>query len=209
MIEFKDPNLERYLRELSTDRDELLIEMESFAARLNFPIVGPLVGQLLHIITLISRARDIIEIGSGFGYSALWFARALPPGGKITCSEYDDAKIKRAHEYIRRARLSSRIRFIQGDGMSVLEKSRKKYDIIFNDGEKSRYPDVFALALKKLRKNGMLISDNVLWSGRVSQPDGDEATESIKEYNRQIFSTPGFISSIIPIRDGVSISVKV
>jgi caffeoyl-CoA O-methyltransferase len=208
MIEFKNNDLEAYLNGLAMPGDDILAEMESFAAQRQFPIVGPQVGRLLYIFTRSTGARNIFEIGSGFGYSALWFARALPPGGKITCSEFDPANIKLAKDYFRKAQLSSRVRFVQDDGISVLGRSRKKYDIIFNDGEKKRYPEVLELSLRKLRKNGLLISDNVLWSGKVTRPDNDESTERIREYNERIFKEPSFRSVIVPVRDGISISIK-
>jgi caffeoyl-CoA O-methyltransferase len=189
MIEFKNNELEAYLNGLAMPGDDILAEMESFASQRQFPIVGPQVGRFLYIITRSSDAREIFEIGSGFGYSALWFARALPPGGKIICSEFDSANITLAKEYFRKAQLSSKVRFVQDDGISVLERSRKKYDIIFNDCEKKRYPEILDLSLKKLRKNGLLINSkdqgiqrtNIQRAG-VSQRDSSVTGRHIDKY---------------------------
>ncbi len=208
MIEFASSNMHDYLDRHAHDRASVFTEMESIARRLDFPIVGPLVGQFFYCLVRLSGAKEVFEIGSGFGYSALWFAAALPRGGKVTCTEFNPENIRRGKEYAKRLKVTSKIEFYEGDGKELLGKSRKKYDIIFNDGQKEDYPGIIGLALKKLRYSGMLISDNVLWSGRVAGEEDDKATESIREYNRLIFSTSGLRSSIIPLRDGVAVSVK-
>ncbi len=202
-------NLEKYLDIHIMDRHFIFKEMERYADENDFPIVGPQVGQLLYILTRISNARKVFEIGSGFGYSALWFGLGMKDTGTVVCTEHSEENINRAQEYLRSVDiLRSTLTFHRGNGIDILSKSNDHYDIIFNDANKEDYPKVFDTAKSKLKKNGLLISDNVLWHGQVTEPEQDHKTAGVVEYNKAIFNSDNFFSSIIPIRDGVSVSVK-
>lgn len=202
-------NLNKYLDAHVMNRHFVFMEMERYAAEKDFPIIGPLVGQLLYILAKISNANTVFEVGSGFGYSALWFALAMGKNGMVICTEYNDENINRAQEYLRNVDiLRASIDFRKGNGIEILTASDDQYDIIFNDANKEDYPKISEIAKSKLKKNGMLISDNVLWHGQITDSRPDEKTAGVLEYNKAIFNSDEFFSSIIPIRDGVSVSIK-
>jgi caffeoyl-CoA O-methyltransferase len=202
-------NLEKYLGAHLMERHSVLKEMEHYAEKTGFPIVGPQVGQLLYILTSISHADNVFEVGSGFGYSALWFALAMNKNGNVVCTEYDQENIDRAHNYLGRVDTPrASVNFLMGDGIDILSGSTGQYDIIFNDASKEDYPKVLEIAASKLRKNGLLIADNVLWHGQVTDAEPDTKTAAVVEYNKALFNSNRFFSSIIPIRDGISVSIR-
>ena len=200
--------IEDYLNRITPQEDPILAEMEARAGETDFPIVGPLVGRLFHQLTQLSHSRRILELGSGFGYSAYWFGKALQDSGEIILTEFQEENLALAKDWFQRGEISSRATFHQGDALEILEGLDGEFDIIFNDVSKTHYPEVFKKAGPRLRSGGLLISDNVLWHGQVVESQPDEDTHSILEYNRLIFESPDFFSSIIPIRDGISISLK-
>ena len=207
-MDIVNPIIETYLQSLDPVSDPVLLEMQAFAAPRRFPIVGPLVGRLLYQIARMNGARRVYEMGSGFGYSAYWFARALGPGGVVYATDGSADHARRAQEWFAKAGLSDRLRFAVGDALDLIDQADGSFDIIFNDIDKEQYPQAFHKALPRLRPGGLLITDNVLWSGAVVADDGRESTRGVREYNRLIFESPGLVSSILPLRDGVSISLK-
>jgi len=200
--------IEDYLNRISPQEDPILAEMEARAGETDFPIVGPLVGRLLHQLVRMTGSRRILELGSGFGYSAYWFGKALEDSGEILLTEIQEENLSLARDWFQRGKISSRATFHQGDALEILEGLDGEFDIIFNDVSKTHYPEVFKKAGPRLRSGGLLISDNVLWKGQIVEGQPDENTQSILEYNRLIFESPEFFSCIIPIRDGISISLK-
>jgi len=207
-MEIVTASIEEYLTRITPQEDPILAEMEARASETDFPIVGPLVGRLLHQFVKIMDSRRILELGSGFGYSAYWFAQALEDSGEIILTEFQEENLALAKDWFQRGKIFSRATFHQGDALEILEGLDGEFDIIFNDVEKEHYPEVFKKAGPRLRSGGLLISDNVLWHGQVVEGQPDENTRGILEYNRLIFENPEFFSSIIPIRDGISISLK-
>ena len=202
------PAVEQYLSRASAVDDPLLSEMHGRARENNFPIVGPLVGRLLHQLAQLTGARRILELGSGFGYSAYWFASALDEGSELVLTEFSSQNLGLARQLFERAEMRCRISFHQGDALEIVRNLTGEFDIVFNDVDKYQYPEVFYSVADRVRKGGLLISDNVLWHGRVLQASSDDDTRGILEYTRLIFESPDFFSSIIPLRDGVSISLK-
>jgi len=182
--------------------------MRSYAKRREFPIVGPLVGRLLFQLTAVSGAKNVLELGSGFGYSAYWFAKAVGGDGSVTFTDASTENARMAADYFDRAGMRERLYILTGDALSVLGESRGGFDIIFNDIDKEYYPLVIDSAYEKLRKGGIFITDNVLWSGRVLTNDVSPATEGVREFTRRLLEHGGFFTSIIPLRDGLSVSVK-
>ncbi len=207
-MEITHPEIETYLKGLLPERHPVLTEMEAEAARRGFPIVGPLVGTLLALLTKAVGARDVLELGSGFGYSAFWFAQALPPEGRLVAIEQNPENVRAAEGYLGRAGLAEKVTFLAGDALTLMESKAGPFDIIFNDIDKHAYPEVPAKALPKLRAGGLLISDNNLWSGRVVGEPESDWTAGIQVYNRLVGSDPGLITTILPLRDGVSVSLK-
>lgn len=204
-----NPGIEDYIRSLYPRVHEVFYEMEKRAEGSDVKIVGPLVGRFLSQICLLQKPRNIFEMGSGFGYSALWFSLSLGGEGLITCTDWLEENGEAAREYFTRAGEARKLRFFCGDALDILANSDRKFDMIFNDIDKENYPRVIELAREKLNPGGMLITDNVLWGGRVLGGGGSESTEGILEFNRLLFSDPEFFSTVIPLRDGVAISVRV
>jgi caffeoyl-CoA O-methyltransferase len=208
-MDILDPSIEAYLKSLLPERHPVLVEMEAEAARRGFPIVGPLVGSLLELLARAIGARTVLELGSGFGYSALWFAQALPTDGHLIAFEGNPDNARDARAYLTRAGLEDRATFKTGDALELIEDEPGPFDIIFNDIDKDAYPEVPPKALRRLRTGGLLISDNALWSGRVTKPPADTWTAGLQAYNRLVASDPSLKTTIVPIRDGVSVSLKV
>lgn len=204
-----DPAIEEYMSSLCPRAPEVFSEMERRAEDGDVRIVGPLVGRFLSWTCLVSRPRRVFEMGSGFGYSALWMALSLEDGASVTCTDADPRNSELAGEYFARAGESAKLEFVVGDALETLGNRGGGFDMIFNDVDKELYPEAFALARRKLDPGGVLITDNALWHGRVVDDDGAESTRGVMEFNRLAFSDPGFVSAVIPLRDGLVLSVRV
>ena len=201
--------VEDYLYSMLPPRDEVLAEMEAEAAANKIPIVGPAVGRIFHQLAAISGAKTVFEMGSAIGYSTIWWARAIGDGGKVVYTDGDPKNAQRARGYFDRAGVSNRISVKTGDALELLSEQKQEFDIIFNDVDKDDYPRVFRLAGPRLRKGGLFITDNVLWSGRVAEKNPSEPrTKAILEFNRLLYNSPDFYTTILPIRDGVAVAVK-
>jgi predicted O-methyltransferase YrrM len=197
-----------YLHQLLPERDAVFREMEQIGKEKNFPIIGPLVGRLLCQLAGLTQARRIFELGSGYGYSAVWFSKGMMPDGKIVSTDGSQENAKMARRFFERAGISSRVDFKVGDALTLLDKESGPFDIILNDIDKHEYPQAFAMAVPKLRKGGLLITDNVLWHGRVVTGDRDPSTQGILKYNELAYTSRDVYTTIIPLRDGVAVSVK-
>ncbi len=201
--------VEDYLYSMLPPRDEVLAEMEAEAAKRKIPIVGPAVARILHQLALMARAKTVFEMGSAIGYSTIWWARAVGEGGLVFYTDGDRQNADQARGYFERAGVASRIRMKVGDALELLSEEKQEFDIIFNDVDKEDYPRVFRLALSRLRKGGLFVTDNVLWSGKVADPKNKEAsTKAILEFNRLLYGTPDLFTTILPIRDGVAVAIK-
>jgi caffeoyl-CoA O-methyltransferase len=201
--------VEQYLYSILPARDEVLMQIESEALKRDIPIVGPAVGRVLHQLALISGAKTVFELGSAIGYSTIWWARAVGDGGRVIYTDGDRKKADEARGYFERAGVANRITVRVGDALELLSEQKQEFDIIFCDIDKEDYPRAFRLALPRLRKGGLLVADNVLWSGRVAEKNPSEAsTKAILEFNRLLYSSPDLFTTILPIRDGVAVAVK-
>lgn len=203
-----DEKIQKYLVDLHPVADPVLAEMESLAAERDFPIVGKLVGRLLEICARLISARRVLELGSGFGYSAYWIAGGMPEGGRITLTERRPDNVALAQGFLGRKKFPVEIEYLQEDAMEVLRGSEDELDMIFCDMDKTGYPHVIDPAAARLRPGGILAVDNTLWSGRVVDRDVDDATRAIQVFNRLLLRDPRFRSTILPIRDGVALGVR-
>lgn len=202
------PAIDRYLHDLASPRDEILREMEVLAAERNFPIVGPAAGRLLHLMTRVVGARRVLELGSGFGYSAYWFARAVDAGGLVVLTDASADLAAEAAEFLERGGLRDRTRIEVGNALEVADRIGGTFDIVFNDIDKQDYPEVLERAATALRPGGLLISDNMLWFGTVLEDDASEpSTRGVQELTRMLYDAPEFETVLIPIRDGITVSV--
>ena len=202
------PEIETYLSRYTRRPYPIFQEMEMQAERENFPIVGPLVGPLLSLLAKTVNAKSIFEMGSGYGYSGLWFASALPEDGKVIMTDGSKRYAEETKSYFKKAGQEKKYEFKMGDAVELIDEVPGPFDIIFIDMDKARYPVGFQKALPKLRKGGLLMADNVLWFGHVLDKTPDEDTRGILEFTRLIYETPSLRSAIIPLRDGVSVSLK-
>ncbi|MCI0356462.1 MAG: O-methyltransferase [Acidobacteria bacterium] len=208
--------VEDYLYSLLPERDEVLSEMEAVAARRRVPIVGPAVGRLFYQLARISGAKTVFEMGSAIGYSTIWWARGLGEGGRVVYTDGDPQNAEEARGYFERAGVANRITIRIGDALELLsEQKPESQDIVFNDVDKVDYPRVFRLVLPRVKKGGLFVTDNVLWSGRVASaltgqppPEKGAETKAIIEFNRLLYGSAEFFTTILPIRDGVSVSLK-
>lgn len=203
-----DPAIDRYLHDLANPEDPVLREMEMLAAERSFPIVGPQVGRMLKLLASTMSARRIIELGSGFGYSAYWFAQAVGPDGLVVLTEGSEERAAEAEAFLTRGGMADRVRILVGDGLEIIEGIGGEFDIVFNDIDKERYPMVLEPAAAALRPGGLLISDNMLWFGTVLDEDSREAsTRGVQKLTRMLFESPDFQTVLIPMRDGVTVSI--
>ena len=200
--------VEDYLYGMLPPRDEVLAEMEAEAAKNDVPIVGPAVGRILYQYALISGAKRVFEMGSAIGYSTIWWAHAVGAGGRVVYTDGDPKNAEKARRYFDRAGVSGRITVRVGDALELLSEEKEAYDIIFNDVDKTDYPRVFRMALPHLKRGGLFITDNVLWSGKVAKANPDAETKAIQELNRLMYESKEVFTTILPVRDGVSVCVK-
>jgi caffeoyl-CoA O-methyltransferase len=202
------PEVEDYIYAMLPARDEVLTEMEAYASKNDVAIVGPAVARVLYQLATISGAKKIFEMGSAIGYSTIWWARAVGDGGRVVYTDGDRKRADQARRYFDRAGVSQRIAVRVGDALEFLSEEKDQYDIIFNDVDKIDYPRVFRLALPRVKSGGLFITDNVLWSGRVGKPNPDATTKAILEFNKLIYASQDLLTTILPLRDGVSVCVK-
>jgi predicted O-methyltransferase YrrM len=201
-----------YLNQLVPERSEGLVAMEERAARDDFPIVGPAAGQFAYVVARLMGARRIFELGSGFGYSTAWFARAVIAngGGEVHHVVWDEALSAEARDRLGGMGLGEVVRFHVGEAVGILQEAEGPFDLIFNDIDKQGYPDSLPVMAAKLRPGGTILIDNMLWSGRILDPaDRSPATEGVREFTRRIGSDPGWEVTLIPIRDGLILARKV
>ena len=204
-----NPKIEQYLQSLRGEPEAVRREMERLAEQRGFPIVGPEVGRLLALLTRLSGARRILELGSGFGYSAWWFAGALAEGGTVICTDASPEHRELALGFLRRAGLADRVRFEVGDSLEILESLEGSFDLIFNDIDKEDYPRSLERVVPRLVPGGLFITDNTLWYGKVAEAHAKDATtRAVREFNRLTVGHGELETVILPIRDGLSICRK-
>jgi caffeoyl-CoA O-methyltransferase len=215
-MDITNPAVEDYIRGLLRRHDEpVLLEMEKEGKERDFPIVGRMVGVVLDIVARAIGAKRIIELGSGFGYSGYWFSRAVGPDGELHLTDGDPENETKARDYLSRAGLWGPVQFHVGDAVTVLNSLPGDFDVIYCDIDKHGYPEAWNAARERIRVGGLFICDNTLWSGRVT--DSTDVTEfrdptwtdAIKEMNKAIASDPRYLSTILPIRDGDTLALRI
>lgn len=197
-----------YLEQVIPERPTVLREMEKFAKENDFPIVGPLIGRYLFQAATIIKARKILELGSGFGYSAFWFSLAVKGKGHIVMTDTDKQNKKLAFDFFKRAGLQSQFEFKIGDALRTVKKIDATFDIILNDIDKINYVQTIDLAAQKLRRGGLFITDNLIWSGKVYDKNPDDTTKAIIDFTKRLYADSRFYTTVLPIRDGLSVSVR-
>jgi caffeoyl-CoA O-methyltransferase len=207
MAIFQEP-VRNYLYQLGQVDHPVLREMQAYGESRNFPIVNCEVGRVLYQLTVLSRAKRVFELGSGFGYSTLWFALALPPGGLVHHTDGDPENTKLAHHFFKKAGLLKKVRFHTGDAIESLNKTPGNFDVYYCDIDKDGYPDAYRAIAKRAKPGNLVLTDNLLWSGKVAGPNPDTTTGAILEYTRLFWNDRRFASSMLPIRDGVGFHLR-
>ncbi len=198
-----------YLYSMLPKRNDVLVEMEGYASEHDVPIVGPAVARVLQQLALTINARTVFELGSAIGYSTIWWAQAVGEKGRVIYTDGDPKNAERARRYFDRTGVANRITLHTGDALEFLSEQKQEFDIIFNDVDKEDYPRVLRLVSPRLRKGGLFITDNVLWSGRVAEKNPKDAhTKAILEFNRLLYNSEDFYTTILPIRDGLAVALK-
>ena len=206
--------IERYLAGLNHFGSPVLDDIARSGESRGLPLVDAEVGALLRVLTLALGATRALEIGTAVGYSGIWIAGALPPGGMLLTMEMNEDRAREARDHFARAGVADRVHVIVGDAQLKIAKVSGPFDLIFQDGDKKLYAPLLDRLVALLRPGGLLVTDNVLWDGEVAPgftaaPRRDpEDTRAIADYNERVAAHPQLITTVVPLRDGVSISVK-
>jgi caffeoyl-CoA O-methyltransferase len=213
-----DDRVENYLYAMLPQRQPVLQEMERQAEKRNIPIVGPAVARLFYQYARLINAKTIFEMGSAIGYSTIWWAQAVGEGGKVHYTDGSRNNADEAQQYFQQAGVGNRIEVHVGDALEILSERKERFDILFNDVDKHDYPRVFHLAASHVRKGGLFITDNALWHGDVSYAAGnaqrassaapEESTKGVVELNRLLYSSKDWFTTIVPLRDGVAVAMR-
>jgi caffeoyl-CoA O-methyltransferase len=203
------PAVSAFLDGLVPARAPELQAMEADAARTKFPIIGPACGHLCYLLTRLTGARTVFELGSGFGYSTAWFARGVLEngGGRVHHTVWDRDLSERARGHLTKLGLDAVVEYRVSEAVQALGEVDGPFDIIFNDIDKAGYPAALPVIQRKLRPGGLLITDNMLWSGRIfDETDRSADTQGVKEFTRLVAEGPGWTAAVVPIRDGLLVA---
>ena len=200
-----------YLTSLVPLREQELQEMEAYAEKHNFPIIGPACGYYCYQLARMIGAKSIFELGSGYGYSTAWFSKAVQEngGGVVHHTVWDEELSKSAANHLLKLGFADMVQYHVAEAVESLRQESGPFDIIFNDIDKQAYPASLEVIKEKLRSGGLLIIDNMLWSGRVfDNKDISPATEGVREFTRRITTDKDWIVSLAPVRDGMLVAYK-
>ncbi|HWS98164.1 MAG TPA: O-methyltransferase [Candidatus Methylomirabilis sp.] len=213
-----NPRVDNYLYAMLPERDAVLAEIEQQADERDIPIVGPAVGRLLYQYARLIGAKTVFEMGSAVGYSTIWWAMAVGDAGKV---HYTDGSRKNADEargYFARAGVADRIQVHVGDALEVLSERKEQFDVLFCDIDKPDYPRAARMAPERVRRGGLFITDNTLWRGDVVYAAGnpdykpeyqpDQKLRAIVEFNGMLYQSPDWFTTIVPLRDGVTVAMR-
>jgi len=201
-----------YLENLHPANEGLLAEMEAYAAEHGVPIADREVALFLEITARAIQARRVLECGMAIGYSVIHLARAMAADGLVITIDPSDEMIKAAEGYLSRAGLRDQVRIERGKALEVIPRLSETFDLIFLDAVKEEYRGYLDLALPKLRANGVVICDNLLWGGQVAgeirSPDQKSSTEALREFNQYFVNHPQLRAQVLPVGDGLGYGVK-
>lgn len=210
MPEILDAQLSQYLDSLVPERHPELQAMERYAAECDFPIVGPACAHVCYQITRMIGARRVFELGSGYGYSTAFFARGVQEngGGEVHHVVWDEKLSQQARGHMSALGLDNVVRYHVAEAVATLKQTPGPFDLIFNDITKKDYPASLPVIVEKLRPGGVLIVDNMIWNRRIFDPAERSAdAEGVRQMTR-LLRQPGWITSVIPIRDGLVVALK-
>lgn len=207
-----DIDIEKYILEITSPEDEILNELyrKTHTSVLNPNMIsGHIQGKLLEMIVRMIRPSLVLEIGTYTGYSAISMARALSQDAMLHTIEINDELVEISREYVRKTGLEDKIVLHTGDALDIMKELELSFDLIFIDGDKRQYPQYYKLSFEKLKKNGYILVDNVLWDGKVADPTKDDPmTNGIRRFNQVVKEDQRIEKIIIPARDGLMIIRK-
>ncbi|SFC11564.1 Predicted O-methyltransferase YrrM [Halobiforma haloterrestris] len=224
MVDVLADEIEAFARAVGPDPDETLVEMDEFARREGFPHVGPEVGAVLRLLARLTDAERIFEFGSGYGYSAYWFAEALPDDGEIVLTEVDEDELEMAREYMAAGGYDDLARYELGDALETIETYDGPFDAVLIDHQKHRYVDAFEAVRSKVPQGGVVVADNAVTAGIIefdklreileeeADPDALEANEhtrGIADYLARVREDPEFETVLLPLGEGIAVSYRV
>jgi len=204
-------DLEAYLDRFLPPRPEKLIDMERLAAKEQFPILRPICAHLCYLIARMMGVHDVFEMGSGFGYSTAWLARAVRDngGGRVHHVVWNEAHSVAARENLAALGLGEIVSYHVGEAVDTLRNTSGPFDLILNDINKELYPGSLPVIKSKLRPGGVLIADNMLLRGKIlDEQDRSPETSGIREFTAGIAEDPDWISALIPLGDGLVLALK-
>jgi len=204
--------VQQYVEGLVPPRHPQLQRMEQEAHKLRFPIIGPACGQLCYQLARMIGAKRVFELGSGFGYSTAWFARAMSENGQgqVFHVVWDETLSTQAREHLSAMGLDPFVQFRVGEAIAALRDAEGPFDIIFNDIDKEGYPEAFPVIESKLRVGGVMIVDNLIWHGQVlDERDREASTMAIRLFTEQVVKSDRWILNLVPIRDGLLVATKI
>ena len=207
-----DEQLQRYVTELFAVEDPILAAIRARHAAAELPPIhiSPDEGKLLHLLLLAIQASTVLEIGSLGGYSGVWLARALPAQGRLTTIEKDPRHARIARQAFAEAGLDARVRLIEGAALDVLPTLTPGFDAVFVDADKEPLAQYFEWSMRLLRPGGLLLCDNAFFHGAAIDPqDRSGAAEGVRAFNRLAANDPRLVATIVPVRDGLVVGVKV
>ncbi len=208
-MQILDQAVEQYIRQRVGVEDDVLAAVRAFAREHRVPSISPEAGQLISVLCQAIQARRVLEIGTCTGYSGIWIARAIAPDGKLETIEYDPEHAEWARRHFAQAGVASRVQIHQGDAKEILPQLPSDwYDVVFIDADKEGYPFYLEQALRLVRPRGLILADNVLWQGRVATEPVGPTGAVILEFTRRMLAEPRLASTIVPVGDGLSISVR-
>jgi len=209
-MDIVDPQFDAYMASRLARFDEpVLAEMEAEGERRHFPIVGRNVGVTLELLARSIGARRVMELGSGFGYSGYWFARAVGPDGEVRCTDGDQGNAEAARAYLERAGFADRVAYHVGDALESFAGIEGDFDVVFCDIDKPGYPAAWRAASERIRVGGLYLCDNTLGFGGGTVLDAGDGPDAIREHNRLIAEDERFISTIVPTREGVLAALRI
>ncbi len=202
-----------YLDLFDQETDTLLLEMEDFANKNDVPILSRDSARLMELLILINKPERVLELGTAIAYTTIRIARNLKKGSKIHSIEFSENNARLARVYVKKSGLSKRIKLIFGDAKKVMPTLKKKYDFIFLDADKEDYLNLFELAMKLLKKNGVLFVDNLLWHGYAASKEVPDkyktSTKFIRDFNNIFMNHPQLKTTILPVGDGIGLGIKI
>ena len=202
-----------YLARLHREPSPLLLELEQHGVREGIPIVDRAAGRLLSVLVSCMQANRVLELGTAYGYSTLWMAMALPAAGRIWTIDPDMERTAIAQSYFERAGVMDKVEIINQPALEVLEAfPQRNLDIVFIDAIKTEYADYLEAVIPMLKRSGIVVVDNLLWSGRSAadpKSKDDASTKALRAFNKIFLAHPQLDATIVPIGDGIGIGARV